>query len=64
MNIKKITSNRPLLTIDDPTIYQQASGTYKDFINVATGTNTSEIGSDSDTLYLIGTDTTHLEPYV
>ena len=64
MNIKKATSNRPLLTIDDPTIYQQASDVYKEFVDVTIGTDVSEIGSDSDTLYLIGADSSHWEPYV
>ena len=66
MNIRQLsTGTRPLLTIDDPSIYQIASETYSEFLKVATATEIASVSTPvSDTLYLIGTDSAHYVPYV
>lgn len=59
MNIRKVTSNRPLLTIDDPTIYQ---GEYSSFVRSAeVGTTTA--CTEENVLYLVGSGSDRV-PYV
>lgn len=64
MNIRKLnTSNRPLLTIDDPSVY---SGEHEGFIRCHVYSSLDiipEEEKDSETLFLIGTDNNY-EPYV
>lgn len=60
MNIKKTTTNRPLLTVDDPSIYQEHSD---DFVQAVIATATNFLGSPN-TLYLIGNDLLCYVPYV